>query len=1111
MTFSRLSGRRQQWMSACSAGGLLVAAALTSTMAPTPVAAEVPNNNLNRNAPPTLAGANDVNGIGIIYTDYGALGGGVCTSTLINPRTVLFAAHCVNTAPATSYGAASGGTPIAVGFKGDARAGLIAWLSGRRSSVANQTYNISQVLYNPLSLNEPAGNFYEADIALGILDTPTRGVPTWAMLFSPLTGTENLHVTIGGYGNTGTGTTGQSQGVDFRRRAGENMIGALASIDDINLWLFGNGSQRGLGQNLYLVDFDDPARTNIYDFNLFGNDVALPGEGITAQGDSGGALILDRAFSTPVIAGVLSLGTRYYANQPQASYGTTAGYQPLYLFWDYIVANNPYKYVSAAAGDADWFDASHWNQTIDPNYKIIVNGQLVTGVPTTPGAGVGGKGGEFGAICFRTDCISAGELARFNESIGRSETAEVDSAEGAESTGGAVLVTREDLLQGLDDSTAAAVTGETYAQVAEADPIVSLTDPLAFTPPNNAAAGAANGNRASYYDVTLAAAGRTRLNAAATVDRLTIGGTGAILDIGSTGSLSSLIDTNITAGQLNVDGVFSTYEMFVLGGLVSGRGQINATAMTSILGSIAPGGQGSVGNLTLNGDLILTSGSRLFIDVSGSAADRMIVRANASTGATGAASVGGMLALNFVTAPNFGQTYTVLSAEGGVTGRFTATNDLPGVLYPLLTYTANAVNAQIAAESFSRFVDPASRTQGAVGNLLDMARTGGGYAALSGIYNTVDVLEGAALGGALESLAPYSAWSTGNLGAVQTETFQSVIGGRVSMARTGDEAPQGMALIGNGIQVAALDAAPFAASAASLAAQAERSYWMGDWKQGMAGFIAAGSTRGEAGQLSGTVVAGQKEDIDNWYFAGGLERTVDRLTLGAAAGYTHGEADYAGGLNQTEANQFNLSGYGSVRLGDAGFIGGHIGWGTLNYETERRVSLGATTYRAEADFDGDVLFAGAEIGARGAAGGLRITPSLGVNAYRVSINDYVETGSIAALAVRDRDLESLQGFVGLRFDGETNLGGLTVRPSVAVRAIAEMSDDTNSVRAAFATTGGTPATFVGVSRDQGWGEVSGGVTLSKGGRTSLSLEAASMIERDDIDYQTYRATVSIRF
>ena len=35
---------------------------------------------------------------------------GLCTGSLINPRTVIFAAHCVNSRAATAYGTTSGGS-----------------------------------------------------------------------------------------------------------------------------------------------------------------------------------------------------------------------------------------------------------------------------------------------------------------------------------------------------------------------------------------------------------------------------------------------------------------------------------------------------------------------------------------------------------------------------------------------------------------------------------------------------------------------------------------------------------------------------------------------------------------------------------------------------------------------------------------------------------------------------------------------------------------------------------------------------------------------------------------------------------------------------------------
>ena len=54
----------------------------------------------------------NINGVGqMIVSTPSATGGvslGLCTGTLINPCTVLFAAHCVNSRPATAYGSGSG-------------------------------------------------------------------------------------------------------------------------------------------------------------------------------------------------------------------------------------------------------------------------------------------------------------------------------------------------------------------------------------------------------------------------------------------------------------------------------------------------------------------------------------------------------------------------------------------------------------------------------------------------------------------------------------------------------------------------------------------------------------------------------------------------------------------------------------------------------------------------------------------------------------------------------------------------------------------------------------------------------------------------------------------
>ncbi|SEM76484.1 hypothetical protein SAMN05192583_1149 [Sphingomonas gellani] len=113
----------------------------------------------------------NITGVGQMVIDLKTPNGsiGLCTGTLINPRTVIFAAHCVNESPTGAtmnpwnYGTGQGPLPIGFGFEANNNTGIANWYyagaNQYRNNKANVFYNVGQVTYNPDSLGSFGANF----------------------------------------------------------------------------------------------------------------------------------------------------------------------------------------------------------------------------------------------------------------------------------------------------------------------------------------------------------------------------------------------------------------------------------------------------------------------------------------------------------------------------------------------------------------------------------------------------------------------------------------------------------------------------------------------------------------------------------------------------------------------------------------------------------------------------------------------------------------------------------------------------------------------------------------------------------------------------------------
>ena len=1104
--------------------------------------------------PTTALDTANVNGVGNMTIASGGGGLGICTGTLINPRTVLFAAHCVNENAAGTgaqnpwgYGSAGGGIPIAFGFQQNNLPAVRDWFlpttaSGAantnqfKTNVANYLYNVNQVVYNADSLKLGlTQNFIQADIAIATLDTPAANVPTWAILMSALpapaaiseTAGTGYHVTITGYGRNGTAgtTTGDTGGIDYRRRVAENYIGLLGSFDDRDAFLFGSTS--GLPQNLYQLDIDDPRRgtaaASPYDFNLF-KDNALPNEGTTAGGDSGGPLILDRAFAKQVVIGVLSGGSRFFGAQPFGSYGTQSFYQPLYLFWDYIAANNPYRYAQTKAGDGNWTDASHWVTALDPNYQIISGGQLVNGVPTTTGAGTAGDANKFGQVCFQTECydVKTG-ITTIN---GVPVSAAVEAPAVAATVPGAVPVaeraglaletasqpgkTDGSLIAG-GESVAQAV-GDIVAQAATPPSTLAngLPGATSFVP-NNVDPDRTIQRSARYYDVTLSAAGTTTLNSAVTIDKLTIAGSTSKLAVTSAGSLRSLMSITQVTGVVQVDGTISTPgDYFMLSGMLTGSGRINTPFFTNVGGMIAPGTTGTTGTLTIGGNGVLASGSRLLVDLGPNGTSDTLAfaattfAANGTTPTNGIVNLGGTVGF----APVAGHTiryndlYTIVTAQGGTTGSFAAAAPLSAILTPSFVYGANTVRVRIDAGQY-RNVVAATPIQTAYARLLDQNR---GNAALGDVYGTLDLQSAGTIRSTLETLAPRAETLKGALGVTAVDTMSRFHRDHLAQMDVRSGLGGTLSMIGKPVQVASLLASDMPGAQATMSDTAGMAVREGALPDDMSAFLAGGYIDGRSRSMIGAVPFGGHDKFDGYYVAAGIEKQAsENSVIGFSFAYTNTDGTTRAQAQKAEGELFQGTLYGKLQTASGLTLDTQFSAGAFIARTDRSVAIVGDTYRLRSRDNALTVVSEVGLGQMFDLAMLKVTPRVSVRATHIGFGKSIESGEGPALFVDRRSYDSVQGRAGLALSG-----GSRIRPYASANFVHDFQSTPTTFGANFVGGIGPNALFALGGQDRNWGEISAGVTLV-GETIDLSIGADSTVERSDVSNQAYKGSVKIRF
>ena len=1131
-----------------------------------------------------------VNGVGMFYRSDDS----ACTGTLINPRTVLFAAHCVNDRPEGDYDT-NGAIQSAFSFDVNAEPGFQNWLgNGRVSNPDLFVYNVSRINYDPRSLDRSVAKGYlEADIAVATLDTPATDIPTWVLLFSPLptpdaidpTDGTGYHVNITGYGRTGSGTEGANRGSNFRRRAAENMLGALASFQDGSALVFGTAYD-DLPQNLYRLDFDDPDKSNAFDTNIWRDD-ALTREGTTASGDSGGPLVLDAAnndvSAEDLQIGVLSGGTLFFTRQRRFGYGTEAFYQPLYLYWDYIVATSPYRYVSANAGNGAWEDPNHWRVDLDPAFRIIdQNGAAVNGLPDSVGAGPAGDGPDFGEICgvygdsvgtcsdLETGALvststSAAGVAVASPELSLSVSSGDRSGSPDDSTApdrnialvSAAEIGRPELrlsvsagdrnasLDGLPfesngmtdasdpaagatistigiatsvQATSAGSTNQTAMSAASAPqslPAPTLENGLPGATgfvPDNSDPDPANDVNGRYFDVTLNQRGTTTLSSAVEVDRLSLIGR-ARLTIHPSGDLTVLTDYTQTNGTLRVNGRLTTGEALIMRGGLLGSGVFDPTFLTVVRGVIRPGERRAEA-LTIQGDVILSSGVRLMMDIGENKYDVLAVTGDADN--SGTIALGGTLSLSSrgQQAPRDGQSFDIVTAEGGIDPTYNSFDRVRaqlGVLEPSLVYGSNAVTLNLTAGSLAANLVGGNRTARAFATALDSLR-GRRYNNLYSLYGNIDVMDAASLTATLNSLAPTIVNEAQAVSIGQSDMMVDVVSDRLSMLGTRSHQTGTFSVVGapEMLGVAASNANVSRASATQMSFAGRvisDGRTLGTLPENVSGFISGGY---EA-RSSATRFGSRSDNQANWHIAMGLEvELADNLTVGGASAFINGRTTIQGSEARLQTNQ--AMAYASYQLGGGAYVAGMGSAAMTDIETARYASGSLETARFGNETRALNYMAGVETGmAIDIADGFTLTPRAAVRYSHSEMQGYREVGSEIALSIDDIREQRIEGRVGFAFGGETQIGdSWSLRPQISADYVRAIGQSERDMTVRFTEASGVPILLPGLAADNQWTEMRGGLSLERG-NLSITTALEADIGRSELRDDRAVAELRLRF
>ncbi|MBS7521357.1 autotransporter domain-containing protein [Serratia ureilytica] len=481
---------------------------------------------------------------------------------------------------------------------------------------------------------------------------------------------------------------------------------------------------------------------------------------------------------------------------------------------------------------------------------------------------------------------------------------------------------------------------------------------------------------------------------------------------------------NATAGTDVNNGLgYSSAASIKAGGTLGGNGTLGQTEIQSG-GHISPG-DGNIGTLTLKRYLNFIGESFYDVDIAGDGrSDQLLVAGKTTISDRAKVQV---TALDPQTSYKTGQSYRILTSDGGIDGQFASAVSKSAFLDVALKHSANAVDLTIAQKDTGGEnpggenpggenpggenpggenpggenpggENPGSENPGSgkPGIFQTVAESGNQWNTSGALSTLAQRGPSLALYNSLLLLSAPEAREAFNQlsGEVYPSMQSNLIAGSTQLFNVLNQRMLG--LFDN-------DSLPVPPLAMSLVqpAQAQNS---GVW----------GQTFSSWGRNSGNGNVGKLDGNTTGFLLGADRKLADHnVRIGGYFGYSRGDYDVDSRRSKADTDNYHLGLYAAGQQ-DAFSLRGALGYTWHKIEGKRNVDFSGFSDRLKSDYDANSLLAFTEAGYRFGQPEMNVEPFINLSYIRLHTDSFQESGGAAALSVRNETMDTFYSTLGVR-------------------------------------------------------------------------------------------------